>query len=220
MKYHLLAGAAAMALVVGGSVVARAADLPMAPAVPMIAAAPAVYDWTGFYAGLNLGFGWGEFSKNAGNQKGFKDRSIDGIVGGAQIGGNWQFESFVLGVETDIQGTGFGDSKGKWKTEGGIFGTVRGRAGFAFDRFLVYGTGGFAYSDVNIKANKKGNDNWRTGWTAGGGVEAAVTDNISVKVEYLFADLGEGDWFRDNRGNRWKADFTQSLVRAGVNYKF
>jgi outer membrane immunogenic protein len=85
----------------------------------------------------------------------------------------------------------------------------------------VYGTGGFAYSDVNVKANNKknnNNDDWMWGWTAGGGVEAAVTDNISIKVEYLFADLG------DNRVNtkngKFKYDYTQNLVRVGVNYKF
>jgi outer membrane immunogenic protein len=220
MKTYLLAGVAAIAMTVGGSVAVRAADLP-APEVPMIAAAPiaAAYDWTGFYIGANVGYGWGKLDRNGGGA-GRLNGDIDGIVGGAQVGGNWQWDKFVAGLETDIQGTGF-DSERRgnrsFDPKGGIFGTVRGRVGFAFDRFLVYGTGGFAYSDVNIKRN---NDDWKWGWTAGGGVEAAVTDNISVKVEYLYADLGD-DNFRNRRtGDRFKYDYTQNLVRVGVNYKF
>jgi outer membrane immunogenic protein len=215
MKQYLLAGAAAVAMMIAGTAAVRAADLP-APEVPMVAAAPAAaYDWTGFYVGLNVGYAWGEFDGGS-NRQGFGGRDIDGIIGGAQVGGNWQWDKFVAGLETDIQGTGFDSSNsGKFKPEGGIFGTVRGRVGFAFDRFLVYGTGGFAYSDVNIKKN---NDDWKWGWTAGGGVEAAITDNISVKVEYLYADLGD-DTVRV-RGDRFKYDYTQNVVRVGVNYKF
>lgn len=222
MKQYLLAGVAAIAMMVGGSAAVRAADLP-APEVPMIAAAPpAIYDWTGFYIGANVGYGFGKFDGQSGaRQAGFKDKDFNGIAGGAQIGGNWQWDKFVAGLETDIQGTGFDSDNGKkFKPDGGIFGTVRGRVGFAFDRFLVYGTGGFAYSDINIKANGNNNDDdIKIGWTAGGGVEAAVTDNISVKVEYLFADLGDGRVHTKN-GDNFKFDYTQNLVRVGVNYKF
>jgi outer membrane immunogenic protein len=215
MKNFLLAGAAALAMFAASSASVRAADLPV-PEVPMIAAAPvAVYDWTGFYIGANVGYGWGKFDGGS-RRAGFGDNKIDGVVGGAQAGMNWQWDKFVAGLETDIQGTGFdGENSRRFDPEGGIFGTVRGRVGFAFDRFLVYGTGGFAYSDVNVKKN---NDDWKYGWTAGGGVEAAVTDNITVKVEYLYADLGD-DTVRSRRGN-FKYDYTQNLVRVGVNYKF
>jgi outer membrane immunogenic protein len=225
MKHHLLAGAAALALLAGGTAVASAADLPPAPAyeVPMIAAAPAVYDWTGFYAGVHLGYGWGDFTGHGGHE-------VDGILGGGQVGANWQFDQFVLGFETDIAGTDIDGNSHQNKTGKKVehtvnfFGTVRGRAGFAFDRFLVYGTGGFAYADIDkrIHGGKNQND-WRWGWTAGGGVEYAVTDNITMRLEYLYADLGE-----DNGGNNknkkknknFKYDYDQSLVRAGVNYKF
>lgn len=225
MKHHLLAGAAALALLVGGVAAASAADLPPAPEVPMIAAAPAVYDWTGFYAGVHLGYGWGDFKGNGGHD-------VDGILGGGQVGANWQFDNFVLGFETDISGTDIDGNNGnhpkrvnkKVEHTVNFFGTVRGRAGFTFDRFLIYGTGGFAYADVDkrIHGGKNQND-WRWGWTAGGGVEYAVTDNITMRVEYLFADLGEDNGGNNNnkkKNKNFKYDYDQSLVRGAINYKF
>lgn len=79
---------------------AQAADLP-APEIPMIAQAPAAaaYDWTGFYIGGNVGYGWGTI-----DPKGGKNFDVNGVLGGGQIGANWQFSQFVLGLETDIAG--------------------------------------------------------------------------------------------------------------------
>jgi outer membrane immunogenic protein len=88
---------------------------------------------------------------------------------------------------------------------------VRGRAGVAFDRVLVYGTGGFAYGDVGP---------WGTdgiGWTVGGGIEYAFTNNITAKIEGLYVNLERDDRFRGVRV-RGEEDF--GVVRAGLNYKF
>jgi outer membrane immunogenic protein len=156
--------------------------------------------------------------------------SNEGFVGGGQIGYNYQFtpgSGFVVGVEADAQYADFGSSRNRYNNIVGVlnpdlipvnpnglsgldyFGTVRGRLGYAFDRTLVYGTGGFAYgggggSDFGLP-NSSRND-FRTGWTAGGGVEYALpTDSflnffkssaVTFKIEGLYVNLD-----RDNANN-------------------
>ena len=202
MKKILLSSVAFLGLASG----AMAADLPsrMAPApAPMIAAVP-VFTWTGFYAGVNAGYGWNSNSNNntvlvpgiglvdvgSGGDDG-------GFVGGGQIGYNYQIGSFVWGLEADLQWADRGGNNGNVLVPGvGVvnlgngnnsdwFGTVRARAGFAFDRFLVYATGGFAFSDnnsggtcsVGAFAFDCGSGGDSTGWTVGGGVEWAMPVN-------------------------------------------
>ena len=91
--------------------------------------------------------------------------------------------------------------------------SLRGRLGFAFDKFLVYGTGGVAFEDFND-----------SGWVAGGGVEYAFTPNWSVKVEYLYFDLGKDRVTAFNAAtpvtSTVRQDQKGSIVRAGLNYKF
>jgi outer membrane immunogenic protein len=215
MKKILLSSVALLGFTAG----AIAADLPSrrAPA-PMIAAVP-VFTWTGFYVGVNAGYGWG-----TGNDRvfvpgvGFVGGGDDGgFVGGAQIGYNYQIGAFVLGVETDIQYADLGGDRNNvgllgFDNEDGddYFGTVRARAGVAFDRALVYATGGFAYGDSN------------GGWTAGGGIEYAFTNNLTAKVEGLYVNLNndrnrfDGVVGFDNGRN----DTEFGVVRAGLNYKF
>lgn len=154
-------------------------------------------------------------------------RSSGGVVGGAQIGWNYQFQrSFVVGLETDIQGTSIGSDGGWWW--GGAerlpwFGTVRGRVGFLFTpTLLAYGTGGFAYGEVRRPFAwwGWGNDNLRSGWTAGGGVEWLFLPNWSAKLEYLFVELdrnGNTGWFT---GWDWGSHRRTQLnvVRVGVDW--
>src|SRR5271165_847298 len=124
-----------------------------------------VASWTGFYAGVNGGGAWSEFSNQlacpfvTGCNTGFGGLSPSGGFGGGQIGYNWQgvwHPHLVLGVEADFQGAGIDDSKTvsgtTFKSSLDYFGTVRGRIGYAFDRALVYATGGFAYGDVKNSA--------------------------------------------------------------------
>ncbi|MCB5175964.1 outer membrane protein [Microvirga lenta] len=218
-----------------------AADLPsrVAP-LPVIAPVP-VFTWTGFYVGVNAGYGWST------NDSGYYvDPTTDlivrggsdegGFVGGAQVGYNYQIGNFVLGVETDIQyadiggrdrgafdGIAFRDS-----SDGNWFGTVRARAGVAFDRALIYVTGGLAYGDVargnSFYVDADGDfiygssDDVNTGWTLGGGVEYAFTNNLTAKVEGLYVNL---DTSNDDFGfyaDRNNAEF--GVVRAGLNFKF
>jgi len=210
-------------------------------AAPVVAPVPvSAFTWTGLYFGLNAGYGWSTSDNSAafGPGPGFTDPGTDGFVGGGQIGYNWQVtpgNGLLFGVEADIQyadlanrnivgivapGTVIGATPDiDW------FGTVRGRLGYAFDRFLVYGTGGFAYGGGG-RTNVPGvGDDTRTGWAAGGGVEWALPTSsflnffnssaVTFKVEGLFVNLGS----RSVPGIPMPDD-EFAVVRAGVNYKF
>src|SRR5688572_8462421 len=214
MKKILLASVALF----GFAGAAAAADLPVrsAPPAPIIAAAP-IFTWTGFYVGVNAGYGWSDDDFDAVD---FADDEDDGgFVGGAQVGYNWQFGSFVVGAEADIQYADFG-REGVFNfvdEDGDIFdgefersdwfGTVRARAGVAFGQALIYTTGGFAFAD---DAN---------GWTVGGGLEYAFTNNLSAKIEGLYVSLdADNDFDFDIDGFDNDVDF--GVVRAGLNYRF
>jgi outer membrane immunogenic protein len=342
MKKLLLSSFALLGLSAG----AFAADLPRR-AAPVFAPVP-VFTWTGFYVGVNAGYGWaddnddnfgflnnglitptspvtvaavvpaaGTFFPGTGVATG--NGSRDGFLGGAQIGFNYQFtpgSGFVVGIEADIQwadlggrnnnnaffGNGFGTAiptipnapgfgiapgvpnvaffnNGAFGSgnngNGDWFATVRGRVGYAFDRVLVYATGGLAFTD-------RGNDNVFVGgintggalpaafftgplaataalgvvgtnnglfgrrnsddfgWTVGGGIEYAVTNNISIKLEGLYVNFDNGNGNGAFVGNgvvgvtnqgapiiatgngfgRRNHDNDFALVRAGVNFRF
>jgi outer membrane immunogenic protein len=184
---------------------AQAADLAVNPQFP-------AWRWTGFYAGLNGGYGsaggsstvtvtGGALGDSTGSSTG---SGINGGIAGGQIGYNFQTGSLVFGVEADYQWTGqskFDDSScGSGcdlveKTSLTSFGTLRGRIGAAFDRTLFYGTAGFAY--MTGKDTVTGNVDGLSatlidlplsgvGWTAGAGLEVMATDRWSVKAEYLY----------------------------------
>jgi outer membrane immunogenic protein len=220
----------AAALLIGANGASLAADLPVkAP----VAAAPA-YNWTGWYVGGNIGYGWGE-NTGAGYSS-FADVGIgglaafmaaggnvlpglspQGVLGGGQIGYNWQLSpGWVVGLVADLQAADIGASGANGVSIGAFagivesksvrtdwFGTVRGKIGFAANNVLLYGTGGFAYGGV--KAGTSFNDPsfgggplvfagsssaTNTGWAAGAGIEYALTHNWSIGAEYLFVDLG------------------------------
>jgi outer membrane immunogenic protein len=219
MKNYLLSGVAALGLIAAGA--ATAADLPARKGPVMAPIYAPVFTWTGFYVGANAGYGWGNV--NAGTT--FANRTVtigdtDGFVGGGQIGYNYQMGQFVLGLEADIQGadlkTGtnvFGDS-----VSTDFYGTVRARAGLAFDRLLPYVTAGWAYGNVKTTIGGVGStDKTHTGgFAVGGGLEYAFTNNLVGGVEYMYVDLGEKNVF--NSGVKVGHDF--SVVRARLSYKF
>ncbi|MCK0209214.1 porin family protein [Starkeya koreensis] len=170
-----------------------------------------------------------------------------GWFGGVQAGYNYQFtNNVVLGVEADFEfgslndklnysafDAGLADQDfGSIETKIETFGTVRARLGYAMDRFLPYVTGGLAWGTVKVSENwssftdgaydpffsgsaSKSQTLW--GWTIGGGLEYAVTDNWTVKAEYLYADLGDINW--DSAANT-SIDVKLQTVKLGVNYKF
>jgi len=214
MKKILLASVALF----GFAGAASAADLPVraAPPAPIIAAVP-VFTWTGFYVGVNAGYGWVSDDRVFDPVFGYVGGDDEGgFVGGGQIGYNYQIGSFVVGLETDIQ---YADLGTRYRYNAAIpgyeeddsddwFGTVRARAGVAFDRALVYATGGFAYAD---DAN---------GWTVGGGLEYAFTNNLTAKVEGLYVNLDRDDngYGPLVTGGSDESEF--GVVRAGLNFKF
>ena len=218
---------------------ALAADLPARPA-PVAPVYVPIFTWTGLYVGLNAGVGWAGSNNLYINDSLFGPSSLSigsdaGFVGGGQIGYNFQTGAFVFGVETDIQYADLG-SKANWggysySFNGGgsqYFGTVRARLGYAFDRVLVYVTGGLAYGGLND--NWWGGDNSNTGWTIGGGVEYAFTNNWTAKIEGLYVNLDNGSHTETvayTAGGVPAVATVSSgssqgggLVRVGVNYKF
>jgi outer membrane immunogenic protein len=206
--------------------------------------------WTGFYAGVNGGYGW-----NLRSSSDFQNSPAGGF-GGGQAGYNWQsalgFSShLVLGVETDIQGAGIGETGNVIVKESvnhvfrgprtiGIksvldanldyFGTVRGRIGYAFDRTLVYFTGGFAYGGVDntltVPANAASpggatfkNNKVETGYVLGGGLEHKINSSWSVKGEYQYVTLDNGDLTGPTGTIRSEHDQNHyNIVKVGLNY--
>jgi outer membrane immunogenic protein len=253
LKNVLLVGA-----VVFMPAVAFAADLALKPAEPVAPVVEPQFTWTGFYVGLNAGYGRGNldttlratpavtpgvlaralgFSLAGGSGK-VKD-TAGGFIGGGQVGYNYQFDqNWVIGAEADLQYAGI-DSKTHAigadgtpitvKTQVDWYGTARLRGGYAFDRFLVYATGGLAYGNVKSKFGVPGEymsgSDTRLGWTLGAGAEYALTQNWTLRAEYMYVDLGKSKTI-----NRLSSDGVARIsaepdvalhtVRAGVNYKF
>lgn len=266
----LLIAAAVAALGVSG---ASAADLAARPYTKAPVMAPA-YSWSGFYIGVNGGYGWNDSSvlitPNDPNVVGTPVPNTswnnEGGFGGVQIGYNYQFDrQWLVGLEADIDAS---DLKGQGTTNGAFlqnvtsqkvdwFGTVRGRLGWLpTDRLLVFGTAGLAYGNVkeNVSVNNLAGFGFttagggfgytcaatgpcfagsssgvRAGWTAGGGFEYAFWQNLTLKAEYLYVNLG-GDGVRVtalaggapnlSSYNAAITDVSFNLVRAGLNYKF
>lgn len=245
MKKLLLSTVALVGLTAG----AVAADLPRraAPMAPAPIAAVPVFTWTGFYAGVNAGYAFGDETDNRRRNPFFRVRDNgDGSgLGGAQIGYNMQFGMFVAGIEADAQAIDLDAVYGsdirlrgvarrvRGNDDDGVdaFGTVRGRLGLAFDRALVYATGGLAWrtdEDNDRRFGRLGNfrnNDDNIGWTVGGGVEYAFTNNLSAKVEGLYVDFSDDNNGRNRRG-LGRVNFTGNdsrefgLVRAGLNFRF
>lgn len=225
MKRVLLSGVAIAAL--AGS--ASAADIPrrveQVRAAPVAYVAPA-YNWTGLYAGINGGGGWGWGSLSGPPATGDFDVS-GGLVGGT-LGYNWQMNQVVFGVETDLDWSNIKGSTGcgtgiTCRVSNDWLGTARGRIGFAVDRFMPYVTGGLAFGDVNASATGfRGASDTRTGWTLGGGVEFALAGNWTAKGEYLYVDLGDFNCGRACGATAGpdRVEFRSHIVRAGLNYRF
>jgi len=214
---------------------AFAADVPPArpQGAPVYQAPPPVYDWSGFYLGLNGGYAFGRSSWSdplAGSDSGRFDTS-GGLIGG-QIGYNWQVGRTVLGLESDINWAKLSGSTangsvcatnggGECRTEQNWFGTTRGRIGYAFGNFMPYVTGGLAYGDVKaVQANGSQRDT-KAGWTAGGGLEVGLTKSWTAKAEYLHLDLGTATFMGAASGtNTLNVPITDNILRAGLNYRW
>jgi outer membrane immunogenic protein len=242
MKKLLLAG------VIAGSWSSCALAADLGPYRPPPAYEPAyepvrdvrLDDWTGFYAGVNAGYGWGNDSavtlSGPGTGGSFGALQPDGWFGGGQLGYNLQFDRLVLGVEADLQGADISDGtsgiSGAYLAQSNVdinwFSTVRGRVGYSTGPALLYFTGGFAFADVDYSATATGpagtialsSDGIKTGYTLGGGLEWAFTPDWSLKTEYLYVDLGNETLSSPGGAFTSSTDTDFHTVRVGLNYHF
>ena len=167
------------------------------------------YSWAGPYLGGNVGYAWGSVDNNPAKPSGF--------IGGVQAGYNFQTGPWVFGVEGDIQASGADDTFAPWKFSNPWFGTLRGRAGYAFSNVLFYATAGLAFGELRGQTfGLTTESHTSAGWTIGAGAELGLTQNWSVKLEYLYMDLSTSQFAITGVSNGYSA----SVVRAGVNYRF
>jgi outer membrane immunogenic protein len=234
------------------------ADLLNVKATPGYAPPPA-FSWTGFYLGANAGLSAGTFNTSdrfgvygTGDQD---TAASKGFSGGGQLGYNYQLpgSNVVVGIEADFQGSTLQGTYDNVQAGGAAWqdgskvdwwGTARGRIGYAFSNFLPYATGGLAYGHVGTSGScspaawpfscdqSQGSvSGTQIGWTAGAGVEYAITRNLTFKAEYLYTDLGSVDfpnYYLDatfggplySPGDDMRTRTNFSTVRVGLNYKF
>lgn len=223
MKLFLRSAIAIAAIAAAAPSIAADLSYPVAPVYTAPIAAPAAepvydaaYDWSGFYAGVLAGYGWGRAEQNT---TGEFDAS--GYLLGGFAGYNIQAGDLVYGLEADLAWTDTNGTTATRSTDLDWVGTLRGRAGYAFDSILPYVTGGFALADINASDSAPGGfstDEVQLGLTAGAGVEVGITENISVRAEYSYTDFG-GDWDFNN-GNGQDLDFSSHAVKTGVAISF
>jgi len=227
----------------GGPVFSADTSRPTITKAAPVSWTPTAVNWTGVYLGINSGFTFGASEWTDSVTGASSDVfATSGFVFGGTLGANFQAGSWVFGVEADgdwADSSGFGTftttsttslCAGGCLTKNTWLATARGRAGYAFDRFLVYGTGGAAFGSVQVNfSNDPVSSATKAGWTAGAGVEVAVAPHWSAKAEYLFVDLGNGSCTTDcaiaNANGpplipNVAVKFDESIVRAGLNYKF
>lgn len=215
----LYIGAAALVFATAATSV-RAADLaPVeAPVAPVITEVSGIYDWNGFYVGAMTGYDWTEADTDDAGVS--ASPGLDGWALGGYTGYNYQMGSWVMGLE--------GDVKYDWNSDkfdlGGIpmeletnwSGSLRARVGYAFDRTLVYGTGGYAFTNAELRDRETGDSDKKTfnGWTIGAGLEHAFTDNLIGRAEYRYTDYGDKNLMGVN------TDLSSNSLMLGVGWKF
>ena len=245
IKIGLVVGTALWAL--AGS--ASAADMPVKAAPAMLAA----YDWSGFYAGGHIGYAWGTSDWSTPGNAGALDLSqrldpfseTGSFLEGFHAGYNVMLPNrFVVGAEADttfpafrdLNGLSIGGSTTFFAAAAGALetysetmlasGTVRGRIGYAPGHWLIYATGGFAwtYDQLTLTQLTSGNTDmpflWRFGFAAGAGVEAPIAPHWTARLEYLFTGYGNRTVGFANNAQQFTSDFKLNQVRAGVSYHF
>ena len=214
---------------------ASAADLGTRP-VLKAPSAPVVVNWTGIYAGGQLGAGWAK-SDWIDPTTGFVTGHIaKGALAGGQLGFNYQIGRVVLGLEGDFAFANLvashvnpANTDVRLGTRIDRLATITGRFGVAFDRALVYAKGGAAwaherFSVIDVTDGPSRVNATRSGWTLGDGLEYAFGANWSARVEYDYIGLGRRDHVFINPVSGAAAasriDQSVHLVKVGVNYRF
>lgn len=202
---------------------AYAADAVVEPEAAPVAELTPAFVWSGGYVGLQGGYGWTDVDVDVDFDPGFSDSfDANGGFAGLYAGYNFQSGSFVGGIEADINKAWIDETALvgpiEADTELDWFGSIRGRAGFAFDRALVFGTAGVAFASASADVLGESYDLNYTGWTIGGGAEYAVTDNITLRGEYRYYDFGSDDF--DVGPVNVEADLRMHAISFGAAYKF
>jgi outer membrane immunogenic protein len=188
----------------------------------------AFYNWTGPYIGATVGYGSGTSDWNL-DAIGVAavDTAPKGMIYGLTAGYNWHMGSLVYGLEADYN---FSNVRGSvtcvvvstCETENSWLATFRGRIGYAFDRFLPYITAGGAYGDIRATTTTLGlavsDSESKFGYTIGAGLEYAFLSNWTVKGEYLYVDLGS--FSPSFAAGLYNVNFSEHILRAGLNYRF
>ena len=228
--------AAATFAVLGVAGAANAADVyspaPSLKDVPYVA----VPSWTGFYIGAHVGGAFSDLKTDSGSAywgAGQWSNNADGVVGGGQLGYNYQFSgNFVMGFEADFGGMGLSNSQTAFgtqvlgplssKVDSGFYTDVTGRLGYAVGPALFYAKGGWVYYDgalgvtdasLATTVKKQGVD----GWTVGGGIEYKFAPTWSVKGEYRYFDFGD-QTVTTTPGESYKQELKANTVTVGLNY--
>jgi outer membrane immunogenic protein len=212
MKTILLAGAALVAL----STASFAADMPAYPAEAAVAPVAAESDWSGFFLGVQGGYNWVEADTDI---AGFDGLEADGFVIGLYSGFNRQWGNWVVGIDNSISYADIDESFGIVDAEINTFSTTRGRIGYSFGNFMVFGAGGLALAHTELAFDGDDDDHLMVGWTAGGGIEAKFGGNWSARVEYLYADFSE-ERFASGDGAVVDVEYDMNIVRGGIAYHF
>jgi outer membrane immunogenic protein len=237
---------------------AFAADLPSRAPPPVYLPPVPIFTWTGIYLGGQIGYAWGN---NSGGTlvaiDGFGDiftanfsGSPQGVIGGAHVGYNYQINQWVFGIEGSVDGTSL--SKTVVATGSDLFGftglvtahsnsniqgSIRGRLGVAWDRALLYATGGVAFAGFDnsftdttgfltlIPGASESFSNTRVGWTVGGGIEYAITNNWSVRGEYRYSNFGNLTnsplaGVGATAFSTFRRQLNENQVQVGFSYKF
>jgi outer membrane immunogenic protein len=198
------------------------------PPAPPPLPPPPIFTWTGIYVGGQVGYAWTSGSNNFNGFDPITGAAIvtslgqrpNGVIGGANVGYNYEFNQWpifsssgvVVGLEGTVDGTSLSNTGGAASdvffvtahSRSDIQGSIRGRVGLAWDRALIYATGGAAFGSFQTDISGSGTNpltgtpffgstsisTTRTGWTVGGGIQYAVTNNWSVRAEYRFTDFG------------------------------
>jgi outer membrane immunogenic protein len=233
----LLAGIAVWATIFAHH--ASAADMPVKapPAAPI---APASYNWSGFYVGGQVGYLWGRTRVEEDGVVTEPHAKTNGVIGGVLGGYNWQTGPVVFGLEgdfswTNAHGTGTvtpppsptvittqlpNTYDVNWTSH------VRGRLGYAADRWLFFVAGGLAIADFDFQEGATittvippSPGGTYIGWSIGGGVEYAITQNILGRVEFLYDDFGHKDYIGSD-SDPYRVKLTGRTLRGALAWKF
>jgi len=213
---------------------ARADDLPLPAPLSSLGSLPypanwllpnyrniaAPYNWSGFFATPLIGYQTAQFQGNGGRLL----KNAQGFTFGAEAGYNFQAGAFVFGPAADLSYSLMHGSANTWlanvsKTDIGWVGSARAKAGYTFDRFMIYATGGVAFGETSVDGLFASNSQTTPGWTAGGGVQYLWSDSAIFRAEYRRLELENKDFYA-LPVLQTKVGVTMNVFNAGFYFKF